>query len=74
MSETQISPLQHALETVEALPPDDQQLLIEITQNRLVELRRSEIAKNAGTTLQAVRNGHARYGSIEDLKRDLSSE
>jgi len=74
MCKDRTSPLQHALETVEALPPDDQKLLIDITQLRLTELRRAEIARNAEVTLQAVREKRASFGSIEDLKRDLSSE
>jgi len=43
-------------------------------QRRLVERRRAEIARNATATLQAVREGRARYGSVEDLKRDLLAE
>ena len=39
-----------------------------------VERRREEIARQAAATLQAVREGRARYGSVEDLKRDLLAE
>lgn len=74
MPQAHTSPLQHALETAEALPPEDQETLIEIIQRRLTERRRAEIARNAQVTLQAVRGGHARSGSVEDLKRDLLAE
>ena len=69
-----ISLLQQALDTVEELPPEDQETLIELIQRRLVERRRAEIAGNAVATLQAVREGRACFGSVEDLERDLSVE
>jgi hypothetical protein len=68
------SPFQNALETVEALPREDQQALIQLVQRRLIEWRRAEIAYHATTTLEAVRNASASSGSIEELKRDLLSE
>ena len=70
----QTSQLQQALDAVESLPPDDQETLIDLVRHRLIERRRAEIARNAADTLQAVRDGSALYGSVEDLKRDLLSE
>ena len=66
------SPLQEALEAVERLPLEDQEALLEVTQRRLAEYRRDEIERNAVATLQAFRDGRARRGSVEDLKRDTS--
>ena len=74
MEQVKASLLQQALEFVEKLPPEDQETLVELLQRRLVEWRRAEIARNAAATLQAVREGRARYGSVEDLKRDLLAE
>jgi len=65
------SPIQKAIETVEALPREDQLTLIELVQRRLVEFRRAEIACNADETLKSVREGRARYGSVKDLKDEL---
>lgn len=65
---------QQALDTVGKLPPEDQATLIDLIQHRLVEWRRAEIARNATATLQAVREGRARYGSVQDLKHDLLGE
>jgi hypothetical protein len=65
------SPLQRALDVVEELPVEDQEVLVEVVQRRLAEWRRAEIARNAQSTLEAVREGRARYGSVDDLKRDL---
>ena len=50
MRATQVSPLQKALEIVEALPLEDQETLIDVIRRRLIELRRSEIAANAEAT------------------------
>jgi hypothetical protein len=69
-----VSPLQQALDVVESLPPDDQETLMDLIRHRLVETRRAEIARNAEETLQAVRDGRAQYGSVEDLRRDLLGE
>ena len=71
MGQTTASLFQQALDVVEKLPPEDQETLVDLVQNRLVEWRRASIARNAAITLQAVREGRARYGSVEDLKRDL---
>ena len=74
MEKTEGSMLQQALDVVESLPPDDQEALIDLIRHRLVEKRRAEIARNAEETLQAVRDGSAQYGSVEDLRRDLLGE
>lgn len=74
MERIEVSLLQQALEVVESLPPDDQETLVDLIRHRLVERRRAEIARNAKETLQAVRDGRAQYGSIEDLRRDLLGE
>ena len=71
---TQVSLFQEALDLIEKLPPEDQETLIDLIQHRLVDWRRAKIACNAAATLQAVREGHARFGSVEELKLDLLSE
>jgi len=74
MEQVRASLLQQALDAAEKLPPEDQETLIELVQRRLVERRRAEIARNAAATLQTVKDGRARYGSLEDLERDLTDE
>ena len=74
MEQVKTSLLQQALDALERLPPEDQETLVEVIQRRLVERRRAEIARNAAATLQAVREGQARYGSVDDLKQDLLAE
>lgn len=74
MEKIKVSTLQQSLDVVESLPPDDQEALIDLIRHRLVEKRRAKIARNAEETLQAVRDGRAQYGSVEDLRRDLLGE
>lgn len=68
------TPFQTAIDVVEALPPEDQETLIDLIHRRLTERRRDEIARHAAETLQAVREGRAQYGTFDDLERDLLAE
>ena len=65
------TPFQVAIDIVEALPLAEQEELLDLLQRRLLERRRAEIARHAEETLQAVREGCARYGDFADLKCDL---
>ena len=67
----QDTPFQKAIDAVESLPFDDREELIEILRMRIAEHRRDEIAANAREALQAVREKRAKFGIIEDLKKDL---
>ena len=68
------TPFQQALDMVEQLPESDQEALVEVIRSRLIERRRTEIAIHARETLQAFREGRAKYGTLEDLKEDLLSQ
>ena len=74
MSQRTSTPFQRAIDVIEALPLEDQETLIDLVHRRLIERRRAEIARHAAETLQAVREGRAQYGTIEDLRRDLLAE
>jgi len=67
----QNTPFQKAIDAVESLPFDDREELLEILRMRIAEHRRDEIAANAKETLQAVREKRAKFGTVEDLKKDL---
>jgi len=71
MSKTKGSVLQQALEAADHLPFEDQETLIELLKQRFVERRRLEIAGSAQEAIRAVREGRAKYGNIDDLKKDL---
>lgn len=59
------------LEYVEALTPEEQELLISLVQKHRIENRRSEIAQNATETLEALNQGRAKRGSLDALRADL---
>ncbi|MFB2894187.1 hypothetical protein ACE1CI_14850 [Aerosakkonemataceae cyanobacterium BLCC-F50] len=65
---------QTLIDYVEALSPEDQDLLIELIQKRRIENRRAEIAENANQTLTALKSGTAKRGTLADIKADLLSE
>ncbi|MEW6238633.1 MAG: hypothetical protein AB1656_24885 [Candidatus Omnitrophota bacterium] len=65
------TPIQKALDAIESLPLEDQQMLVGIMNRRLIEQRRQEIAQNAEITLQAVRENRASIGFLNDIQGDL---
>jgi len=62
---------QKAIDAVESLPYDDREEILEVLKMRLAEHRRNEIAANAQEALHAVREKRAKFGTVEDLKKDL---
>ena len=68
------TPFERALDAVDQLPPADQEAVMEIVRQRQIARRRDEIATHARNTLQAFREGRASYGTIDDLRRDLSAD
>ncbi|MBW4628671.1 MAG: hypothetical protein KME49_24945 [Brasilonema octagenarum HA4186-MV1] len=66
--------LQTVIEYVEALSTEEQDLLLELIYKRRVEKRRQEIASNAAQTLEAMRTGMAKRGTLANLRADLLSE
>lgn len=60
------------LESIDQLSDEEQEMLTDIIRNRLRERRREEIAQNARETYEALKEGRAKTGTINDLKRDLT--
>ena len=65
------TPFQRAIEAMEALPIEDRSEAMELLRLRMAEDRREQIAANAAETLQAVRDKNARFGNLQDLRKDL---
>ncbi|MEG5064495.1 hypothetical protein QUB33_12810 [Microcoleus sp. B3-A4] len=65
---------QTAIEYVESLGIEEQDLLIELIQKRRIENRRVEIASNAREVLTALKAGTAKRGNFAQLKADLLDE
>jgi hypothetical protein len=62
------SRFQEVIETVEALSPEDQALLIEIIRQRLVQRRRAELAEEIAEARTAYQRGQVRRGTVADLE------
>lgn len=65
------SRFQQVLETVESLPPDDQELLLRLVQEHLIQSRRSVLAKEIRETRAAYHAGRAKRGTAHAFWRDL---
>ncbi len=73
MSKKRVTPrFQEVIETVEALPPDDQALLIEIIRQRLIQHRRAELAAEIAEAREAYRRGDVRRGTVADLMEEIT--
>jgi len=67
------SSFQELIESVEALPLDDREILMDIINRRIIEQRRDELVADMEESLQAYRKGEVRIGTVDDLLRDLNN-
>lgn len=67
------SSFQELIESVEALPQDDREILMDIINRRIIEQRREELVADREESLQAYRKGEVRIGTVDDLLRDLNN-
>jgi len=67
------SRFQEVIETVEALPPDEQELLVEIIRRRLIQQRRAELAADIAEARNAYQRGEVRRGTVADLMEELAT-
>ena len=67
------SSFQELIESVEALPLDDQQILMDIINKRIIEQRRDELVADMKESLEAYRKGEVRIGTVDDLLRDMNN-
>lgn len=74
MSQTSsVSRFQEVIETVEALPLDDQTLLIEFIRQRLIQHRRAELIADVEEARKAYQRGDVRRGTVADLMEELTT-
>jgi len=67
------SDFQELIESVEALPIDDREILMDIINRRIIEQKREELVADMEESLQAYRKGEVRIGTVDDLLRDLNN-
>jgi hypothetical protein len=68
------SSFQELIESVEALPIEDREILMEIVNKRIIEQRREELVADMEASLEAYRQGDVRSGTVDDLLKDLEED
>lgn len=68
------SSFQELIESVEALPLYDQQMLLDIINMRIIERRRDVLVNDMEESLEAYKKGEVRIGTVDDLLRDLDED
>ncbi len=63
---------QEALEVIESLPEYQQEDLINIIRNRLIELKRQQLAENIREAREEYERGEVKEGTVDDLMKELS--
>jgi endonuclease IV len=63
--------LDQALDTAMQLPPDQQEMLIQILNNRRVESRREQIAQDAKVSIAAFHAGQLKSQTAEEAISEL---
>jgi hypothetical protein len=63
--------LNQAIDTAMQLPPEQQEMLLEILRGRRIEARRREIAQDAQESLAAFRAGKLKLQSAEAVIEEL---
>ena len=67
------STFQSAIAIVEALPVEEQTMLIEVINNRLKEQRRTKLIEEVKLAEQEYAAGNVKRGSVSDFMADLDS-
>ena len=61
-----------ALETVDRLTLEEQEILLEVVYRRFIERRRASLAKEMAAAREAYQRGEVRRGTVEDLMAELA--
>jgi hypothetical protein len=67
------SSFQSAIETIEALPPEEQVMVLEIIRHRLIQQRRADLIGQVAEARRAYSSGQAQRGNVADLLAELDS-
>ncbi|MBC1214212.1 hypothetical protein GNE08_08240 [Trichormus variabilis ARAD] len=63
--------LQEIINSIENLPTEEQEYLFEFLRQQRIDNRRVEILANTQEVIQALKDGTAKRGSVDDLIADL---
>jgi len=62
---------QDLIEAVESMPLEDQSMLVELINKRIIEKRRAELVAEVQDARSALKRGEVKRGTFEDLMKDL---
>jgi len=65
--------LEVALEAIDRLSSEEQEVLLEVAHRRLIERRRVELAQEIAEAREAYRLGQVRRGTAQDLAAELTA-
>ena len=65
------SAFQQAIESVESLPLEDQEILLDILQRRLLERRRTNLYQEVSEIKQEFASGNVKFGSVDQFLAEL---
>jgi len=65
--------LEQAILTVNQLPIDQREMLLEIVENQMIESRRTEIAKDAQEAIAAFHRGELKTQPLEAIISELKA-
>ena len=65
--------LEEAISTVNQLPIDQREMLLEIVKNQMIEAQREEIAKDAKEAIGAFHRGDLKPQPIENIIAELQA-
>lgn len=71
--QTTTSAFQKAIETVEALPLQDQEMLIDIIIKRLKQNKREQLLREVNEVEQDYAEGNVKYGSVSEFLSELDN-
>ena len=73
MNSSQTSQLQRAIDIVEALSLEEQQLLLDIFLKRLQWQRRQQLVRDVQEVRREVAQGNVQFGSVQDFLTELEA-
>jgi hypothetical protein len=62
---------QDLIDAVEAMPLDDQSMLVDLINKRIQEKRRADLVAEVREARDAYARGEVKQGTLEDLMKDL---
>ncbi|NJL91807.1 MAG: hypothetical protein HC916_20045 [Coleofasciculaceae cyanobacterium SM2_1_6] len=69
----QTSRLQQAIDTVESLSIEEQNLVVDIFLKRLQRKRREQLLQEINEIQQEISESNIKYGSVDDFLKELDS-